>query len=138
MNTHIDISRIINAPVENVYKSAEKYPEFVSFYDKKVTELNTSTYIKIHLGMKFLGIIPIRWTGEGTKERNKFICYVQTKGLLKGLQSKWIFTIIDENKTKVTISIIFSTNFLFASFFRNYLAIISMQHLHDLQSFIDL
>jgi len=92
---------LINAELEKVYKIAETYPLFVSFYKEKKISSNRNNKIFLSICSSIFGI-PFRWEGEGTKGPYNLIEYKQTKGLLKGMSSVWYFTKID-NRTKVKI-----------------------------------
>lgn len=93
---------IINRSIERVYRIAEQYPCFVDFFMKKDVIFSNDQRIAVEVSMRKFGI-PFEWAGEGTKQKNKSIDFVQTKGLFKGLKAYWFFRAVTEDSTVVTI-----------------------------------
>lgn len=97
---------LINDNVETVFQIAERYPEFVDFYQKKSILYQDDDKLFIEIKCYIFGI-PFRWTGEGIKSRYREIRFKQTNGLLKGLKAHWLFE-KKNNKTEVIIKTNFS------------------------------
>lgn len=99
---------LINDHLESVFQIAERYPEFVNFYEKKSILYQDDNKLLIEIKCYLFGI-PFRWKGEGIKNRYKEIKFEQTDGLLKGLKAHWLF---DKKNgwTKVSIKTKFSIN----------------------------
>lgn len=92
----------IKRPLPKVYETAERYPTFVSFFTKKKILCSDDSFLSVEVGMKRFGLL-FEWAGEGLKEKNKAIYFIQTKGLLKGLKANWLFQALGERAARVTI-----------------------------------
>ena len=92
----------IQKPIDEVYKIAESYPRFVSFFHKREVVESTDRSLSVRVGMKRFGV-NFEWEGEGQKEPARAIRFTQTKGLLKGMKANWFFDSEDNKKTKVSI-----------------------------------
>lgn len=93
---------IINASVEETYKTAEDYPLFVKAFREKEILCKSEHASKVRITNNFFAI-PLAWEGESVKTRNEQIDWVQTSGLLRGLRAKWVFNAIDDGRTEVLI-----------------------------------
>lgn len=116
-------SVIIDSKLENVYAIAETYPVFVSFYKVKEIIAENQERMAVRISSSFYGKI-LSWEGEGTKDKNKSIDFVQTKGLLKGLRAYWIFEDLKNKKVKVTISAKLDSYSLWGRIFAKIIAVI--------------
>lgn len=105
-------SILIDADVEKVYAVAETYPKFVSFYTQREILFENKEKVIVRMSSMFYGK-EFTWEGEGFKNKNTSINFVQTKGLLKGLRAVWVFDKLKDNVTRVTIK----TQLSFDSFF---------------------
>ena len=80
----------IHKDAQGVFKVAETYPLFVTFFNKKIILQSSSAELNVRVGMNRYGINFV-WEGIGRKEFPRRISFVQTKGLLKGLKAIWEF-----------------------------------------------
>jgi len=83
-------SIIVNATRAHVYRVAEEYPRFATFYTAGEILENTERTVAVRITSTLCGI-PISWRGHGTKVPYESIEFVQTEGLLKGLTALWTF-----------------------------------------------
>jgi ribosome-associated toxin RatA of RatAB toxin-antitoxin module len=98
-------SIVIRRPRAEVYRIAERYPLFATFYRSREILAQSETEQVVKVGSTLWGY-PTTWTGRGHKVKNESIEFVQTDGLLKGLVALWKFEEM-ESSTKVTIAIHF-------------------------------
>jgi ribosome-associated toxin RatA of RatAB toxin-antitoxin module len=99
-------SILINETREQVYRVAEEYPRFATFYKAGEILENTDRTTVVRITSTLCGI-PISWRGHGKKVPQESIEFVQTEGLLKGLSALWTFR--DHNQIcRVTIESHFS------------------------------
>lgn len=99
---------IVNEKREQVYRAAEEYPRFATFYTAGEILENTERAMVVRITSTLCGI-PISWNGHGKKVPYDSIEFVQTEGLLKGLTARWTFR--DHNHScRVTIDSRFSLN----------------------------
>lgn len=99
-------SIIVNARRERVYRAAEDYPRFATFYTAGEILENTEHAMVVRVTSTLCGI-PISWKGHGKKVPFESIEFVQTEGLLKGLTALWTFRDQD-HMCRVTIDSRFS------------------------------
>ena len=94
-----------------VYSIAETYPNFVRFFrsgSRALRQGKDSLQVEIH-GALFG--FPISWQGDGLKRQDRYIRFIQTRGLLKGLVAGWSFLSVGSD-TKVTIMTYFNKGWL--------------------------
>jgi len=102
---------IIQRDISEVYKVAERYPEFVDFYRKKKIVRMDDFYSEVQIESMFCGL-KFAWEGKGVKERNSKITWVQSKGLLNEMKAEWLFFAMDQG-TRVTLKASYSSPILF-------------------------
>lgn len=96
-------SILINAPVTSVFRVAETYPRFVSFFlPASQVKRSSEKHSVVDVHAKLLGFLPTRWIGKGRKKTYRYIYFRQTHGLFKGLHAIWKFR-KNSNQTSVTI-----------------------------------
>jgi len=93
-----DLSRAFQVAC-NIERLSDFIPEYknVKCLDRKNDEMILEAKIQL------LGLIPISFISSGIIKENESINYEQTKGPLKGLQTKWKFEEVDKNTTKLSI-----------------------------------
>jgi ribosome-associated toxin RatA of RatAB toxin-antitoxin module len=101
-------SIVINKPREHVFRVAETYPCFISFYRSGEILYQDEKTIKVKISSEILGV-PTSWIGDGKKKRFETIDYTQTQGFFKGLKAIWSFQELGES-TIVSIDINFKLN----------------------------
>ncbi len=106
--TGIQKTKIPNRKINRVYKIAETYPCFVSFFssDSRIIR-STDEEMQVEVYTKLLGLFPTKWTGLGKKVRHRQITFTQTQGLFKGLTAIWSFQEVPDG-TEVSIETSFS------------------------------
>jgi len=83
-------SIFVNASLTHVFRTAERYPLFVSHFRERKILNQDKRCTTVRVGY-FLYGIPIRWVGYGEKDPYKAITWEQTQGLLKGMRAYWKF-----------------------------------------------
>lgn len=83
-------SIIVNATRAHVYRVAEEYPLFATFYKAGTILENTERTMVVRITSTLCGI-PVSWDGRGKKVPYESIEFLQTQGLLKGLTALWRF-----------------------------------------------
>ena len=96
----------IQRPRPEVYRTAERYPLFATFFRSREILAQSEDELVVRVGSTLWGY-PTTWVGRGQKTRNESIEFVQTDGLLKGLVALWRFE-DSGSSTKVTIAFHFS------------------------------
>lgn len=109
-------SILINGGLEKVYAVAATYPKFVSFYKTKEVLFENSEKIAVRISSVFYGT-ELTWEGEGFKNKNESIDFIQTKGLLKGLRVIWKFENLKNGTVNVAIKTQLSFNFFLGRMF---------------------
>ncbi len=104
-------SVVISQDINRVYAIAATYPLFVDFYEEKEILYQNETNISVKISSRFFAIVRFTWEGNGIKEKNQKITWVQSKGLLHGLRVIWRFESL-EFKTRVTIECIYDPHVL--------------------------
>lgn len=88
-------SILVSKELKRVYEIAERYPNFVDYYERKEIIFSDEKCSEVRITASFFGF-PVTWEGKGVKERNKSISWMQSKGLLKGMRADWVFSEIDQ------------------------------------------
>ena len=99
---------LINTGLEKVYRVAETYPCFVDGYKEKNILYQDDIKLNVKVTSTVFGL-PLKWTGEGIKIKNKEINFIQKQGPLRGLEARWYFEKIN-GKTKVSIEARFKSD----------------------------
>jgi ribosome-associated toxin RatA of RatAB toxin-antitoxin module len=97
---------VIQRGRQEVYRLAETYPLFATGFRAGEILAQSPDEIVVKVGSSIWGY-PTTWIGRGTKTKDESIAFVQTDGLLKGLQALWKFEDV-ESFTKVTITFHFT------------------------------
>lgn len=98
----------ISKNLNETYKIAERYPEFIDFYRKKEIVYEDETHSGVKIESIFWGL-KFTWEGRGVKEKNKKITWTQSKGLLRGMKAEWIFS-NSGGPTRVTLIISYQSH----------------------------
>jgi ribosome-associated toxin RatA of RatAB toxin-antitoxin module len=99
-------SAVIERPRQKVYQVAETYPLFATGFRAREILVQSQDELVVKVGSSICGY-PTTWIGRGTKLKDHSIAFIQTDGLLKGLQAFWKFEDV-ETSTRVTISFCFT------------------------------
>lgn len=113
-------SIIIKGNLEKVYTIAETYPRFVPFYKKKEVLFENQEKIIVRISSIFYGK-ELSWEGQGIKNKNKSIDFIQTKGLLRGLRATWVFEDLRDDRVKVSIKTQLNFHFFLGKIFEKIL-----------------
>lgn len=113
----------IAGSLEKVYAIAETYPRFVPFYEIKEILFEDEEKIIVKISSSFYGI-KLTWEGEGLKNKNNSINFIQTKGLLKGLKARWTFEDLKDNTVKVSIRSQIDFIFFLGKIFEKFLGVL--------------
>ena len=95
-------SILVDRELPQVYRIAETYPHFATFYHTRETLFSNEREVTVRVGSSLLGI-PIQWIGHGQKVPLRSIEYQQTEGLMKGLVVLWEFDAVG-SATRVTLT----------------------------------
>ena len=99
-------SAVIQRRRPQVYQVAETYPLFATGFRAGEILSQSPDELVVKVGSSIWGY-PTTWIGRGTKMKDQSIAFIQTDGLLKGLQALWKFEDV-ESFTKVTITFRFT------------------------------